>query len=204
MTFWMFTTVAFIHLLAAMSPGPSFVLSVRSAASEGLRVAVGLAVGFGIGATLWAAAALLGLALLFEIMPVLFIALKVVGGLFLIFIAIQMWRHASEPVPVFAEDALPRSTWGAIRLGTLAMLANPKPAVFFGAVFVGVVPVEATLADKFIVLGNIFWVETAWYIVVARLFSLPRARVAYGRFKAAMDRSFGGLIALLGAKIAIT
>jgi len=199
-----FATVAFIHLLAAMSPGPSFVLSVRAAASEGFRVAVGLAVGFGIGATIWAAAALLGLALLFEIVPVLFTALKVVGGLFLVFIAVQMWRHASEPLPVIAPGTAPRSMFGAIKLGTLAMLANPKPAVFFGAVFVGVVPVEASLTDKIIVLGNIFWVEAAWYIVVARVFSLPRARAVYARFKAALDRSFGGLIAALGAKIAIT
>lgn len=199
-----FATVAFIHLLAAMSPGPSFVLSIRAAASEGFRVATGLAVGFGIGATVWAGAALLGLALLFEVVPVLFTALKVVGGLFLAFVAVQMWRHASEPMPVIAAGAAPRSTWGAIRLGTLAMLANPKPAVFFGAVFVGVVPVEAGLADKLIVLANIFWVETAWYIIVARVFSLARARAIYGRFKAAMDRSFGGLIALLGAKIAIS
>ncbi|PTX55929.1 threonine/homoserine/homoserine lactone efflux protein [Litoreibacter ponti] len=204
MTLAAFATVAFIHLLAAMSPGPSFVLSVRAAASEGFRVATGLAVGFGIGATIWAAAALLGLSVLFEIVPVLFTALKVVGGLFLLFIAIQMWRHATEPMPVVTDGSAPRSTWGAVKLGTLAMLANPKPAVFFGAVFVGVVPLEASLTDKAIVLANIFWVETAWYIVVARLFSLSRARAAYGRFKTAMDRSFGGLIALLGAKIAIT
>ncbi|TDT77764.1 threonine/homoserine/homoserine lactone efflux protein [Litoreibacter halocynthiae] len=204
MTLAGFVSVALIHLLAAISPGPSFVLSVRSAASEGLRTAMGLAVGFGLAATLWAAAALLGLSLLFEVVPALFTALKVVGGLFLIYIAWKMWQHASEPLPVIAEGTAPRSVVGAVWLGLVAMLANPKPAVFFGAVFVGLVPVEASLADKLFVLFNIFWVETAWYMIVARVFSLPRARTAYSRFKSKLDRSFGGLIAALGAKIAIT
>ncbi|EPX78990.1 LysE family translocator [Litoreibacter arenae] len=204
MTLAGFATVALIHLLAAMSPGPSFVLSVRSAASEGFRVAVGLAIGFGLAAMLWAAAALLGLSLLFEVVPALFTALKVVGGLFLIYIAYKMWRHAPEPMPVLTEGTPPRSTTRAIWLGLLAMLANPKPAVFFGAVFVGVVPVEASLTDKLVVLLNIFWVEAAWYMIVARVFSLPRARAGYGHFKSKLDRTFGGLIALLGAKIAIT
>lgn len=199
-----FVTVAFVHLLAAISPGPSFVLSLRAAASEGFRVAAALAVGFGFGACLWGAAALLGLALLFEVAPALFTVLKIGGGLFLIYLAVKMWHHAREPMPKIIDGAAPRGTAQAVRLGLITMLANPKPAVFFGAVFVGLVPLAASLPDKFIVLGNVFWVETAWYLIVARLFSLPKARAAYSRFKTLLDRCFGGLIAALGAKIAIS
>ena len=127
----------------------------------------------------------------------------IVGGLFLIWLAIQMWRHAPEPLPQVTEGSAPRSTTRAVWLGTVAMLANPKPAVFFGAVFVGLVPITASFADKLLVLFNILWVETAWYLVVARVFSLPRARAAYARFKTALDRSFGGVIGLLGLRIAL-
>ena len=67
-------------------------VAVRTAASEGLRPAIGLAIGFGLGAIAWALAALLGLAVLFEVVPTLFTALKVVGGLFLIYIAWMTWR----------------------------------------------------------------------------------------------------------------
>lgn len=83
------------------------------------------------------------------------------------------------------------------------MLANPKPAVFFGAVFVGLVPAEASEADRAIVLANILWVETAWYLLVAWAFSRGWARAAYGRAKTGFDRAMGGLIGALGARIAI-
>lgn len=203
MTLAAFAAVALVHLMAAISPGPSFVLAVRTAASEGFRVAAALALGFGIGAALWAAAALLGLALLFEVAPVLFVALKLAGAAFLIYLAVQMWRHARDPMPVADPGAAPRGTLAAVRLGTLAMLANPKPAVFFGAVFVGLVPLEATAAERAVVIANILWVEAAWYVLVARVFSLPRARAAYARGKTVLDRAMGALIGALGARIAI-
>jgi threonine/homoserine/homoserine lactone efflux protein len=200
-TLWAFFLVAAAHLAAAISPGPSFVVSVRTAAAEGFRAASGLAIGFGLGACLWAGAALTGLALLFEIAPWLFAALKILGGLFLLWIAVQTWRHACEPMPDPAT-VVPRGFATAIRLGLFTQLANPKPAIFFGAVFVGLVPAEASILSLALLLGVIFVNETLWYVLVARLFSLTRARAAYGRAKAWVDRGFGALMAGFGLKIA--
>lgn len=195
--------VALAHLLAAISPGPAFVLSVRTAASEGFRPAAGLALGFGIGACVWAFAALAGLALLFEVVPPLFLALKVAGGLFLLWLSFKMWRHADDPMPQMAADAAPRGTLSAIRLGVVAQLANPKPAIFFGAVFVGLVPPDAGWEAKALILFNILWVETLWYLVTARAFSLPRPRAAYGRAKSWLDRGMGAILGGLGLKVAL-
>lgn len=197
-----FATIAVIHLLAAMSPGPSFVVAVRTAVSEGFRPAIGLAVGFGLGAVLWAVAALAGLALLFELVPQLFTALRLAGGAFLLFLAVMMWRHAAEPLGE-AGAAAPRTTADAVRLGFLTFAANPKTAVFFGAVFVGLVPADAGWPVLAALLAVIFLNETLWYVLVARVFSLPRARTAYQRLKAWIDRAFGTLLAALGLRIAI-
>ncbi|OSQ48587.1 LysE family translocator [Marivita geojedonensis] len=195
-------SIALIHLAAAMSPGPSFVVAARTAVSEGFGTATALAFSFGLGAALWAAAAMAGLALVFELMPQLFTALKVIGGAFLIFIAIQMWRHAREPLPE-AADLHPRSAGSAVWFGFVTFAANPKTAVFFGAVFVGLVPSETPLAIRALLLAIIFTNETLWYILVARFFSLPHARTLYTRLKTAIDRMFGGLIALFGLRIAM-
>ncbi len=204
MTLAAFVSVVLIHLLAAMSPGPSFVVAVRMAAADGFRVAAALALGFGLGAALWAAAAMAGLALLFQVAPWLFTALKIVGGAFLLWIALQMWRHARDPLPVAAPGTPARTPASAVRFGFLTFAANPKTAAFFGAVFVGLVPAEAGWPVRAALLAAIFVNECAWYLVVARVFSLPRARDAYLRLKTAVDRGFGGLIAAFGLKIALT
>lgn len=195
--------VALAHLLAAISPGPSFVLSVRVAAGEGFRPAAGLALGFGAGAALWAFAALAGLALLFEVVPPLFLALKVGGGLFLLWLGIGMWRRAAEPLPAPGPAAPPRGAGSAVRLGLATQLANPKPAIFFGAVFVGLVPATAEPGARALVLLNILWVETLWYVLVAGLFSTTRARRAYGRAKRWLDRAMGAILGALGIRVAL-
>jgi threonine/homoserine/homoserine lactone efflux protein len=204
MTLAAFFTVVLIHLLAAMSPGPSFVLAVRTAATEGFRVAAALALGFGLGAALWALAAMAGLAILFRLIPDLFLVLKVGGAAVLIWIAFQMWRHAATPLTLDTSARPARSTGSAVRLGFLTFMANPKAAIFFSAVFVGLVPADTPLPVRAALIGFIFVNEFLWYVVVARMFSLAWFRAAYIRLKAPLDRVFGTLIAFFGAKIALT
>ena len=204
MTLAAFASIVLIHLLAAISPGPSFVVSVRMAAREGFGVACGLAFGFALGAALWAIAAMAGLAVLFDVIPALFTGLKLVGGAFLIFIAIMMWRHASEPLDTDIDTGHTRTTWGAIKFGFITFASNPKPAIFFGAVFVGLVPTDTPLAWRIAIIAAVFANEFLWYVCVARIFSLAKARASYIRLKTTIDRAFGTLIALFGLKIALT
>ncbi|WP_226553341.1 LysE family translocator [Celeribacter naphthalenivorans] len=202
MTLAIFLSILSLHLVAAMSPGPSFVVSVRTAASEGFRPAFGLAVAFGLGAVIWALAAMSGLSILFEIFPRAYLAFKLAGGLFLIWIGYKTFRHAHDPLPETTLLASPRSLANAFRLGLMTQLSNPKPAVFFGAVFAGLIPPETSLAVKGLLLFFVFFDETLWYVIVARLFSRQKARQAYGRAKLWTDRALGGMIALFGVRIA--
>jgi threonine/homoserine/homoserine lactone efflux protein len=157
----------------------------------------------GFGALFWAVAALFGLALLFQIAPAVLWGFKIAGGLFLMWIALQMWRHAAEPPPD-AAAAHARSPLSALRLGVVTQLANPKPAVFFGAVFIGTVPPHASALSVGLLLLASFVNEFVCNVVVARLFSYARIRAAYTRLKSTIDRSFGAVLGLLGLKIAAT
>lgn len=204
MTFAAFATAWFIHLLAAASPGPAVLLCARLAATEGMRTGFFYAVGVAIGGCFWALAALLGLSVLFEIAPGLLLGLKIVGGLFLLWLGIKMWRHAPDPLPEVALDVAARRAPSAVRLGFLTQLANPKTAVFFGAVFVSTVPAHASWGVIGLLLAMVFVNETLAISAFARAFSLGPMRRAYARLKTVIDRSFGGILALLGIKIAAT
>jgi threonine/homoserine/homoserine lactone efflux protein len=204
MTLAAFIAAWALHLIAAASPGPAVLMTARIGVTEGFRAGVLVAIGVGLGAVCWALAALFGLAVLFKLMPALFWAFKIIGGLFLCWIAFQMWRHAKEPMATDAGDVPERSGWGAFRLGLFTNLANPKPAVFFGAVFVGTVPPDATIISLAALLFVVFLNELVCNVLVARAFSFERPRRAYIRLKTAIDRTFGGILALLGVKIAAT
>lgn len=196
-------TVMAVHFAAAVSPGPAFVVALRVAARDGKSAAMALALGLGLGAATWAAAALLGLTALFQFMPDLLVALRLGGAAFLLFIAFMMWRCADLPLPLPTQPGAPSAFWKVARLGFLTQISNPKAAVFFGAVFIGLVPADLTSVGFALLLAAIFAVETGWYCIVALLFSRSAARTAYGRAKGITDRVLGGLLAGLGVKIAL-
>ena len=82
-------------------------------------------------------------------------------------------------------------------------MTNPKPVVLLSAIFLGTVPPGTPLWQRLALLAVLFTFETVWNILVARIFSLDRTRAAYISLKTIIDRAFGGLLVLLGARIAI-
>lgn len=204
MTLTAFLAVAFLHLMAAVSPGPAVLMSARTGVTEGMRTGFFLALGIGFGGVIWAMAALFGLNLVFQAAPALLWALKIIGGLYLIHMAWGMWKNADHPLDMRDAGRLPRTSASAFRLGLIAQLANPKPAVLFSAIFVGTVPPGTSAWVYAALLVVVFLNETIWNTVVARIFSFDRSKAVYISLKTIIDRSFGGLLALLGVKIATT
>ncbi|MBW0157360.1 LysE family translocator [Sedimentimonas flavescens] len=205
MTLAAFVAIYFVHLAAAISPGPAVLLAARTGLREGFARGSWLAVGIGLGACIWAFAALFGLAILFRVAPALLTALKFAGAAYLIYLAYKMWRHAPEPLDDrMSEVVSTRSNLGLVWQGIATQLANPKPAVFFGTIFLTFVPPHAPIWAYALILLIIFVNDAGWNVIVARIFSLERTRRGYLNLKTTIDRIFGGLLAALGVKLALT
>jgi threonine/homoserine/homoserine lactone efflux protein len=204
MTLSAFLIFVGLVVFAAISPGPAVIMSARTGLTEGMRTGFFLALGIGAGAVVWASAAMFGLNLVFAVAPALLWALKLGGAAYLLWMAWHLWRDARKPIATSDAAALPRSGLSAFRLGLFTQLANPKPAVMFSAIFLGTVPQGTPAWVYLALLAVIFAAETLWNTAVARIFSLDRTRAGYISLKTVIDRSFGGLLALLGVKIAAT
>ena len=204
MTLAAFAAFAILTLLGAISPGPAVLMSARTGLTEGFRTGAFLAIGIGAGAVFWATCAMSGLGLLFAWAPSLLIALKLAGGAFLVWVGFNLWREAAKPFVTADARPVPRSALSALRLGLVTQLTNPKPVVLLSAIFLGTVPPEAPLWQRAALLAVLFTFETGWNMIVARIFSLDRTRAAYISLKTIIDRAFGGMLVLLGLKIATT
>ena len=196
--------LALAHFAAVVSPGPSFVLIARTAAARSRHAALRMALGMGLGATTWAAATLFGLTILFEVAPWTYLILKIAGGLFLIWIAWKLWRHAAEPLAVTGIETRPQSPWADFRQGYLVQVTNPKVSIFFGSVFVTLMPPDPSALLQFLALSSIFLIDGGWYATLATLFAVPAVRTRYIGLKPAIDRICGGFLGLLGLKLAAT
>ncbi|HEY0213757.1 MAG TPA: LysE family translocator [Paenirhodobacter sp.] len=203
MTLGALLAIYFVQLAAAISPGPAILMAARTGLREGFTRGAWLSVGIGLGACFWALAALFGLSVLFRVAPGLLTALKFAGAVYLLHMAITMWRHAPDPISESDPRTTGRSPLGLLWLGLATQLANPKPAVFFGTVFLTFVPPDAPGWAYPAILLMVFLNDTGCAMLVARIFSLERTRRIYLGMKTAFERIFGGLLALLGLKLAL-
>lgn len=189
-------------LIGAISPGPSFLIVARIAMSGSRRNGIAAAVGMGIGAVIFAVLVLLGLKAIFISVPWLYIILKLVGGTYLVYLGIRIWRGAKEPISVQLVDSEEQNTWGrAFTMAFFTQLSNPKAAVFYGSIFASLLPQTVPLLVSIALPLLVFLVETGWYSVVALVLSSTAPRSAYLRSKVWLDRTAGGVMGLLGLKL---
>lgn len=190
--------------IGAASPGPSFVMVARTAASTGRANGLYAALGMGIGAVLFAMASLLGLNALFLAVPALYIALKLVGGLYLAYLGLRIWRGAKQALDVSAtavQEGAPRRR-SSLLLGFATQVSNPKTAIVYASVFAAFLPASPSIQHNLAVVALVFLVEAGWYAIVATALSAKTPRNTYLRYKRWVDRSAGGVMGALGLKLA--
>ena len=192
--------VAFnLTLLAAIaSPGPSLLYLTRISMAEGRRAGLAAALGLGLMAALWTAAALLGLDALFALFPWAYTVVKVAGAAYLIWIAVQTWRNAHKPITL-AETG---GTEGrAFRQGLFVNLANPKSVLFSAAVLVVIFPPDLSVGEKFLIFANHLAIEWMIQPALALLLSTTLVRQRYLSAKLVLDRIAAGVLGALGLRL---
>ena len=196
--------LALVHLLAVASPGPSTVLVIQTAAVAGRRGGLLAALAMMVGALAWATAALFGLQALFARFEWLYLAFRIGGAIYLVYLAVQLWRHARDPLPEIAPAGAIRLTgWQGFLRALLLQLSNPKIMVFFGSIFLSLLPQNLPLWMDATVLAIVALNEFTWFALLALLFSGGPARAFYRRAKFWLDRFMGGALALLGLRLAL-
>ncbi|OHV78667.1 LysE family translocator [Rhizobium sp. LCM 4573] len=196
-----FISILSALLAAAISPGPSFLtvsrISVACSRGDGLAAAVGM----GLGGLIFSWLALMGLTSLLSQFRWLDVALKVLGGGYLVYMGLQSWRHARLPLVMAAAGPAERSAWRSFRSAFLVQISNPKTIVVYASIFASLLP---TVVPPFFLATlpfGVFFVEFGWYSLVALGFSSDRPRAIYASGKALIDRSVGVMMAGMGVRL---
>ncbi|WP_312213819.1 threonine export protein RhtC [Pseudescherichia sp.] len=202
----LFLTVALVHLVALMSPGPDFFFVSQTAVSRSRKEAMMGVLGITLGVMIWAGVALLGLNLILEKMAWLHTIIMVGGGLYLCWMGYQMLRGALKKEVLNAPAPQVELATGGRSFvkGLLTNLANPKAIIYFGSVFslfVGDSVGETARWGIFVLIA----LETfAWFTLVASLFALPAMRRGYQRMAKWIDGVAGALFTAFGLHLIIS
>jgi len=161
-------------------PGPTVLLVVSYALSQGRKVAVASAGGVALGDLVAMTASLVGLGALVLASATLFTVLKWIGAAYLIYLGVKLFMSAAEATPGAVEA--PCSTRPAEIFAHAAAVTalNPKSIAFFIAFVPQFMRPEAPLLPQFIILIATF---VAVGFLNALLYALlaDRMRVAIAR-----------------------
>ena len=191
-------------LVGAISPGPCFVIVSRVAMTQSRLHGLAAAIGMGVGGTVFATLAILGLAALLDQVERIHLVLRLVGGIYFALIGSRIWRGATEILAFFdIEVPQARSILRAFSFGLLTQLSNPKTTMVYGGIFAAMLPAGPPIWLLTVIPPLAFAVETAWYGTVALAFSARQPRAIYLRWKVWVDRLAGTVMVFLGLRLIV-
>ena len=125
-------TLASVVLIVV--PGPGVLFIVGRALSHGRRTAFATAAGHALGNYAVAACVAVGLGAVLERSAQVFLAVKLVGALYLVILGVQAIRHRRSLATAISAAAGTSDGWRALRDGLVVGVTNPKSYILFGAV----------------------------------------------------------------------
>ena len=195
--------IAVVFVFGTISPGPSFILVAKTALSKPLYEGIGIAIGLALGAVFFTLLAIFGLYTLFEAVPLAYGLFKILGGLYLLYLAYKILKHSGESISVDNMKIQKRSKsfFKAILFGFLTQISNPKTAIIIGSIFAALLPSELPEYGVISLCFLAFFIDVVWYCGIVFLLSTPKSQKIYLKFKKYIDKIAGTILAALGLKL---
>lgn len=192
-----------IYFLAVLgltfTPGPNGLLALTHGAIYGSRKTIATILGGSLGFATVIGLSMFGIGALLAASAQLLIVMKFVGGAYLIWLGIQVWRS-----PSLGESKATVSTnvsgFSLFRQGALAALTNPKGILFFVAFLPQFIDPDISLLTQFAVMALTFVIiEFLYEYAVASLANKIKPFLA--KFGKKVNRVFGGIFMVIGVAL---
>ena len=191
---WEYCIAAMVIILA---PGPSVLFVIARAIAWGRATAVATVAGNVTGAFALSVVVAVGLGPILQRSEIAFIAVQILGGLYLVYLGITAIRHSQiHASDMTNQGDIRPSKWRSMREGFWVGALNPKGIVFFAAILPQFVDQEKNnLTAQLLFLGAIFalvaLISDGTYGVLA---GTIRAWLAGDLRRLIFMRRFGGVV----------
>lgn len=202
-----FLSVAAIWAIASMPPGPNTFLCIRYCLTSTRKVAITAACGTVTGTFIWGLAGWLGINVLFQTAPFAYLALKIAGGLYLVWLGLKLFlglrkTRGSNAVVLSRRIEIPLGR--AYRMGLATNLANPKTALFVASLFAATMPVGTPFLYGVAAITEMMLISTSYYVCLIGLMTHPAVAAGYLRAKRKIDVGVATVFIGFGTKLLLS
>ncbi|NBD37776.1 MAG: LysE family transporter [Verrucomicrobia bacterium] len=195
-------TVATVHLLACLSPGPDILLVVRTALRHGRMAAIRTTLGILSGVSVHIGFGLAGISYLIAQSEKLKALLALAGGAYLLYLGIAGWLASRSTSGRMSQ--LPPGSEPSFRQGLLVNLLNVKALLFFLSLFSVLLGPEIPLGTKILAGGTMIGVQLIAFSTVAILADRPGFRTAWPKLQNWLDAGISLVFLIIGLWIWIS
>ena len=192
-------------VLVTASPGPDNLLVLGMGMSKGRRHGIAFGLGCAFGCLSHTLLAVLGVGALVAASPWAFTALKVLGGLYLVWLGVQALRSRGG-AQVGAVQPPAQTLTGLFLRGMLANAINPKVVLFFLSFLPQFVnPAQGSVAVQLGLLGVVFTLQAALLFGLLGFFAGTVGQWLNRRPRAGLwlDRMAGAIFVALGLRLMV-
>src|ERR1700749_4227168 len=202
-----FSSILLALTLGAISPGPSFLFVMRTSVAVSRRDGLFAAAGMGIGAATITTLALVGVRVLIVQVAWLYLAFKLLGGAYLVYLAWRIWQGSTKPAAAPASDTpsprIVRGPWRSFLLALATQFSNPKTVIVISGIFAALLPTHVPTWMVVVIPPVDFLIEASWYSFVAVAMSSSGPRSVYLRAQTWIARAAGCVLGALGLRLII-
>lgn len=191
-----------VALLVTFTPGPGVLLAIANSVAVGPRRAMISSIGNAVGLFIISGVAMAGMGVVLATSAAAFMALKLLGALYLVYLGIKQWRSQGGALAAPAEAAAtadPHTRGRLFGKGLTVALTNPKAILFFSALFPQFLAADAPMLGQFLVLTTTFAAcaifAHGFYVLLAGALKRQFARPARLRL---FNRAAGAIFIVLG------
>jgi threonine/homoserine/homoserine lactone efflux protein len=187
-----------VSLLVICTPGQDTALTIRNTLAGGRRAGIATAIGVAAGQATWTVATAAGLAVVLMASAPLFLALRLAGAAYLVYLGIRTLTRLGKNQ---AAPLRPGRAHRALAQGFLSNLSNAKMVAFFVSLlppFAGPRPSFALL----LLLGlNFSLLTLAWLVGYAAAVERLGGWLRRSSIRRALDAALGAVLVGLGLKV---
>ena len=189
--------------LTFFSPGPNLLVVVQSSLSAGRAGGIAAGLGVAAGDAIYAALGLVGMAAVIGQSGELFAGIRIVGGLYLLWLAWKMLKGDASFHLRAAPGLSIRPPSGLFVRGLVTDLANPQTVLFFASIFAMTLDATTPAWARIVAWLGIVLVSAVWRVFLSVAFSRHRMRSMYLRFQRTIERLTGAALAAFGMKLIV-
>ena len=197
MSFFVWSQLALVCLLGAMSPGPSLALIIRNSINYNRLSGILASIAHGLGICIYATVTVISLEFILQNSEKIYFFIQICGSIFLFILGLYfiLKKNNENKIETYKINS------SSFSQGFIIAIINPKILIWFTAIFSQFIDINASFFNKTILVLTPSIIDAIWYSLVSILVTGYGLKEILNKKKFVIQKIIGVLLILIALSL---